>query len=371
MNIGARIKLARARARLSIRELAEKVGVSGTAISKFERGETMPRQSTLLNIAKALSVGAEFFFREVKVDVVCPAYRKRSSLSGRDRQAIEGIIVETLERYLSAEQLFPEGHDPGDFPRLTIDSVEGVEQAADSLRNEWTLGLDPVDDLCGSLEKCGVKVISVSGPSGFDGYSCWVNHKIPAIVFNSNSPGDRQRFDIAHELGHLALTGDSLDDEKAAHRFAAAFLVPASAVYAELGRKRSNLSFDELLLLKRKYRVSMQVWMRRAYDLAVIDQSTYTSLYKRLSARGWRSKEPDGVPKEEPQRLRLLVYQALAENLITPSYAATLLDEKPQHPVVEQALSEPSSALVKEYARNKELTAFADIDPEVLRDDDR
>ena len=62
MDIGPRIKLARAKAGLSVRELAERVGVSATAISKFERGEASPRQSTLLRLAKALSVGVEYFF---------------------------------------------------------------------------------------------------------------------------------------------------------------------------------------------------------------------------------------------------------------------------------------------------------------------
>lgn len=374
MGIGPMIKLARAKARMSVRELAEQVGVSATAISKFERGEATPRQSTMLRLAKALSVGVEYFFREVKVETLAPAYRKHSKLGQRAQDAVEATIVEAVERYLAAEQLFPEGFFPESvWHRFPVEGVEDAEEAADKLREEWKLGTDAIDDLCGRLEDRGVKVVVLAGPEGFDGYSCWANDRIPIIAFNANVPGDRQRFNLAHELGHLILDpAPSTDIEKAAHRFAAAFLVPARAAFSELGRKRSNLSFDELLVLKREYGMSIQAWMRRAFDLGIIDQPTYSMLYRRLSARGWRTVEPDGVHEESPQRLRLLVYQALAENLVTPSYAATLLEEsaKDRPAPANRMLSEPSASLVREYTENRELTAFQDVDLEDFHGED-
>lgn len=358
---------------MSIRDLAEQVGVSATAISKFERGEATPRQSTLLRLAKALSVGIEYFFREVRVETLAPAYRKHSKLGQRTQDAIEATIAEAVERYLTAEQLFPEGFFPeSGLPRFPVKVVEEAEQAANKLREEWNLGSDPIEDLCGRLENHGMKVIGLDGPEGFDAFSCWVNDRIPVVAFNANVPGDRQRFNLAHELGHLVLDPDpSADIEKAAHRFAAAFLVPAEAAYSELGQRRSNLSFDELRMLKREYGVSIQAWMRRALDLGIIDQPTYSMLYRRLSARGWRTEEPDGIQKEEPHRLRLLVHQALAENLITPSYAATLLDETPKRRSLpaNRLLSKPTATLAQEYVENPELTAFMDV--EDFHDKDR
>lgn len=374
MDIGPRVKLARAKARMSIRELAHRVGVSATAISKFERGEAAPRQSTLLRLAKALSVGVEYFFREVKVETLAPAYRKHAKLGRRDQDAIEAAIIEAVERYLTVEQLFPEGFFlESAWPRFPVERVEDAEEKAEKLRAEWQLGTDAIDDLCGRLEDHGVKVIALDGPDGFDGYSCRANERIPVIAFNANVPGDRQRFNLAHELGHLVLDpAPEVDVERAAHRFAGAFLVPAETAHAELGRKRSNLSFEELLVLKREYGISMQAWMRRAFDLGIIDAHTYSALYRRLSARGWRTDEPDGVHKETPQRLRLLVFQALAENLITPSYAATLLAESPKgRPApAERGLAEPSHDVVREYAENPELTAFMDVDLEDFNEKD-
>lgn len=304
MNIGSRIRLARVRAGLTMQELANQVGVSKTAVSKFEKGETAPRQSTLLRLAKSLSVGVEFFFREVKVDTIAPAYRKHSKIGKRLQETIEAKILETVERYLMVDDLFPDELSLKEvLPQIRINSVKDAELAANELREKWKLGTDPIDDLCGRLEKSGVKVIAIEGPKGFDGFSCWVKNdaQVPVIAFNVNVPGDRQRFNLAHELGHLVHDeSPDVDIEKAAHRFAGAFLVPDEAVYAELGKKRSNLSFNELRLLKRKYGVSIQLWIRRAYDLKIIDKSTYTSLFRRLSAE-------DGVQRNQsmwPQKNR-------------------------------------------------------------------
>jgi len=372
MDIGPRIKLARARAGLTLRELAERVGVSATAISKFERGEVAPRQSTLLHLAEALSVGIDYFFRDIRIRAVAPAYRKHSRLSARAREAVKATTVEAVERLLTVEQLFPSGFlTVPKLPRYTVHAVEDAERAADKLRTAWHLGSDPIEDLCGRLEGRGIKVVALDGPQGFDGYSCWVNSDIPVIAFNADVPGDRQRFDLCHELGHLVLkVADSVDAEKAAHRFAGAFLVPAEAARVELGPKRTKLSLDELLLLKRQYGVSIQVWIRRAFDLGIIDRNTYDALFRRLSAQGWRTQEPDGVPPEHPRRLRLLTHQALAENLITPSFAATLLDESPRTRPQSAELSEPSPDLEREYLENEELRAFVDADVEDFHDED-
>lgn len=373
MNIGQRIKLARAKAKLSMKELAQMVEVSTTSISKFERNLTNPRQTTLIRLAKALSVGIEYFFREIKVDTLSPTYRKHAKLGKREQERIEATIVENVERYLTAEQHLQESFaEEMRLPRFLINTVEEVEQAANRLRDLWKLGLDPIKYLCGQLENNGVKVIKIDGPGGFDGFSCWANGIVPVIAFNINVSGDRQRFNIAHELGHLVLdVQDSTEIENTAHRFAAAFLVPAEATFHELGSKRSNLSFSELFILKEKYGLSIQAWIRRAVDLGIIEPKLYAQLFRSLSARGWRSKEPIDIPNEEPRQLQLMVYQALAENLITPSFAETLLDEPSRgiNKGEKVKLTEPTDDLAFLYATEPELTAFTKADLGAYDDD--
>ena len=58
----------------------------------------------------------------------------------------------------------------------------------------------------------------------------------------------------------------NVDEEKAAHRFAAAFLAPAECVRSEVGERRSRISIEELLLLKQRFGMSMQACAYRLKD---------------------------------------------------------------------------------------------------------
>ena len=353
---------------MSTRDLAKRVGVSATAISKYERGTAYPRQSTLLRLARALSVKVEFFFRDVNVDTISPAYRKDSSLGKRAQESIEATIKEVLERRLAIEDVLPNSNArKHSIPVYDVTSPGEADEAAGSLRDAWDLGSDPLDDLTGRLENHGVVVVLVDdGPTGFDGFSCWVNENVPVVAVNSHIPGDRERFSLAHELGHLVMrVPEDINPEPLVHRFAAALLVPRQAALAELGTKRSNLSLNELLLLKQEYGISIQAWIRRARDLDIIDQDVYSGMFRRLAQLGFRRQEPGEVKKEQPHYYELLVHQALSEGLITPSYAASLLQEGKDTGFGESDqvdLSATASQLLELYGSNPELTSFADAD---------
>jgi len=168
------------------------------------------------------------------------------------------------------------------------------------------------------LEDHGIKVGLVNGHDEFDACTIWANQTIPVIVIKRDIAGDRQRFNLAHELGHLVLEpGSEVDEEKAAYRFAGAFLVPEPKVRFELGAHRDILNLYELHPLKHKYGLSMQGWIYRARDLGVLSESTVRRLFVQFRRGGWHRKEPgDQLPPEEPRRMQRLVLRALAEDLI-------------------------------------------------------
>ena len=172
-----------------------------------------------------------------------------------------------------------------------------AEKAAQKLREDLNLGTAPIESFVGLLEAHGAIVITghLAEDAPFDGLAGWAGTSRPVIYINSNRSTDRTRYNLAHEFGHLYLNCDELSEkerENIAHRFAAAFIVPKEAVIHELGGPRRNLSLAELGLLKRKYGLSIQAWIRRAYDLEVINTHLYRTLYTELSIRGWRRQEP-------------------------------------------------------------------------------
>ena len=331
MSLGERIKLARDRAGYSLRKLAEKAGVSHTAIANYEKDADMPSSGVLLELAKALDVGLDYFFRADTVSLVGVRYRKGSRCTKQEQRRAEGEVLDYLERYLQVEAILgtPLPFDKPDTGWHVVD-LGDIERVAIQLRLAWDLGLDPIDDLVSTLEDRGVCVCLVEGCPSFDGLCAWTEDGVPIVAVRRGVPGDRQRFDLAHELAHLLLeVSPNLDEEKAAHRFAGAFLVPEPAARAELGEQRNDLETRELHLLKHKYGLSMQAWVYRARDLAIIDQAAYERIFRRFSRSGWRKNEPgDPVLSSEPQRMRQLVYRALAEDKISRSRAVELLGEE-------------------------------------------
>jgi transcriptional regulator with XRE-family HTH domain len=132
--IGNRLKMARNRAGLNLRDLGEKAGISAQAISKYERGLNVPGSGILLGLSKALGVKAEYFFRTAPITSFHPVYRKKSCLKLRDERKIIGQIQDWLERYLEIETLY----DLDELYQLpekqVITGEEDLEKAALNLR---------------------------------------------------------------------------------------------------------------------------------------------------------------------------------------------------------------------------------------------
>lgn len=332
--IGERIKQARAAAGLSLRDLAEQAGISAMAISKYERDENTPSSDVLLALGKALGVRVEYFFRQAEVKLEQVDYRHLPDMPEKEKGKIEAFVRDQVERWVDLEVFVPTPWSapfqiPENLPRH-IDHYDEIEEVAVSVRKAWNLGLNPVPDLTDTLESHGIIVFAATldADQQCDGLAAKANDK-PVIVVNKDRPGDRQRFTLAHELGHLVLKGrlaNGLHVETACNRFAGAFLVPKEMVFKALGQRRTWLEPQELALLKAEYGLSMGGWTYRARDLGILPQIHMRSLWNLFREHGWEKKEPD--PQYQPEETRLfkqLVYRALAEDLIGESKAAELL----------------------------------------------
>lgn len=334
--IGERIKRARMAAGLNQRELAERANVSAMAISKYERDENTPSSTVLLALAKALGVRTEYFFRHVEVTLGKIEYREHEKLPEKEESKVLADVTEQVERWIALEEFIPTAWSvpfelPDDLPK-TVASLDDIEALSVALRHAWNLGLNPIPDLIDTLESKGIKVIITryDGHKNFNGLSTTVNGS-PLIVVGKHWPGDRQRFTMAHELGHLILRGRlkgtlQVQEENACHRFAGAFLAPEAMVRQALGERRTWLEPQELNLLKHEYGLSMGAWTYRASDLGILNKQGMQAIWRLMRTRGWKEKEPDPqYPQEQPRLFKQTVYRALAEDLFGESKAAELL----------------------------------------------
>lgn len=338
--IGHRLKIARAASGMSLRALAEAMGgvVSAQAIGKYERDEDMPGSKALLALAGALGVAVDYLLSEDELALEGVDFRKKAGSTAREEATLEARTIHMLERYLALEDLLQlrsvDWEQPRSAPHPVAD-LRDAEDAARSVREDWGLGNDPIPNLAELLEERGVKVMSLD-LDDIDGLAARVRRRgrdaARVIVIKRSSWSERKRFNLAHELGHMVMNiVGRLDEEKAAHRFAGAFLVPADVLRTEVGANRSNLSLGELVALKERFGVSVQALTYRCKDLGIINQSAFSKLFDVFQDRGWRTfpfEEPATIKPEveEPRRFERLCYRALAEGVIGESRAAELLD---------------------------------------------
>ena len=337
--IGHRLKIARAAAGLSLRALADAMGevVSAQAIGKYERNEDMPGSRALIALAEALGITEDYLLSEDEIALEGVDFRKKAGATNREEAVLEARTIHMLERYLALEDLLQlrsvDWEQPRSAPHPVAD-LRDAEDAARSVREDWGLGNDPIPNLAELLEERGVKVMSLD-LDDIDGLAARVRRRgrdaARVIVIKRSTWSERKRFNLAHELGHMvmSITG-RLNEEKAAHRFAGAFLMPADVLRAEVGANRSMLSLGELVALKERFGVSVQALTYRCKDLGIINQAAFAKLFDVFEERGWRVfpyEEPATMKPEleEPKRFERLCYRALAEGVIGESRAAELL----------------------------------------------
>jgi len=329
MELGDRIKMARTAAGLSLRALAEKTGVSAMAISKYENGKDIPRSGVLISLSEALGVSVDYFFRVVEVNLSKPLYRNHEALPKKEENEIHEQIRELIERYLEIEEIVGDRQQfrmPAKDKRR-IATLDDAERVAENVRAFWKLGTDPIENVIDIFEQNGIKVGDIEGTENFDALTFFIDEKTPVIVVKKNMVGDRQRFSLAHELGHVVMFPEpGIDAEAAAHRFAGAFLAPAPGILADLGSKRKMLDVYELHLLKHKYGISMQALIYRARELHIISNAKLDQMFQMFREKGWRENEPgDHLKAESPSRMKRLIFRALSERKITRSRAAELI----------------------------------------------
>jgi Zn-dependent peptidase ImmA (M78 family)/DNA-binding XRE family transcriptional regulator len=342
--IGTRIKLARKKTGLSLRGLAEVMDgkVSAQAIGKYERGEMTPGSDVLIALSKALDVSIPYLMDTKGISLTAVDFRKTANTTAKDRARVETSLLEWVERYLQIEKLL--GLDSAEWenpigPPKRVQTIEEAEDLAEAVRKKWNLGLDPIPNMTELLEEKGLKVLIDHLPDRVSGFTCLVQQanglpELPVVVINQNKTLERRRLTLAHELAHRVIDPQfptEKDEERFANRFAGAFLMPHAHLQREVGQHRNALGYQELIDLKRIYRVSGAALLVRLRDINIISDSTLTYAFQTFAC-GWRTQEPNQIEPEErradyerERRFERLCYRALAEKLISVPKAAELL----------------------------------------------
>jgi len=274
-------------------EVAARVEKSPTAVAAWENGAKRPTAAAVAQLALSLSVDPGFFaMRPDNVAARCaaPHFRSLRSTSqlARDQAFAYGQLAVDIATSLERHVEFPDPDVPC-WP-VAVDDREGdgPEQAAQVVRQAWGLQPGPGGLLVRLLENHGVLgVFSPEQTASVDAYS--FDSQIRPVVILNPIKRDyyRQRFDVAHELGHLVMHGDAEPggrvSEDQANRFAAEFLMPASEIRELLPASMVGHVWQSLARLKEQWGVSMQALLYRARWLGRLGDVSYRNAMTTVS----------------------------------------------------------------------------------------
>ncbi len=349
--VGSLVRNQREAMRMTVAQLAERIGVSRNTITNYEAGKTEPTASDLVRLSTALGCSVSDL---VQADAAPPpprfAFRAHKSLM-KD----PGVLVAArkfLRAYAEIEEI-TEACLGNRLQPFVCDS-EGprkereIEGLADNLRQTCGLHDSGPENIASVLESLGVRCLFFNFDStGLDGISAIQGDMMLTMLKNRQKNIERIIFSGAHELGHFVMhpqlfTADYDDadngreSEKEANKFAGYFLVPSNKltrIWREDRLHRLPL-FHALLLLKRIFHVSYWCLFYRVKDLGLtkIDYPGFIAMTKtHLGVRG-KAKVEDLEPEPlesktlyRTTRFQLLIRSAFVQDLIGVSKVAEML----------------------------------------------
>lgn len=326
---GTRLTLARQLFGIRKKQLAEMIRKSPAAVTAWESGSNRPTAPNVAALALALGVEARFFtvgspqLRSAHGKAHFRSLRSTTQMQRDQADSYATLALEViwgLERHVEFPVVDVPSHPVVD------DEPTGPEEAARAVRHAWDIGDGPIRHMVREVERHGVAV-AFSSPqtASLDAFSVQGSQR-PLIVLNPMKHDYyRQRFDVAHELGHLVMHDDadigSRQVEAEANRFAAELLAPADQVRHALPESINRAAWVALAELKEEWRVSIQALLMRARVLGRLPEVAYRNAMMTISSRGWRRAEPGQItvleqPSMLPSAVEKLLESGVDERLL-------------------------------------------------------
>ena len=359
----ARLEMALSYNEYSLKDLAEKIDHPRQTLSNYKNGrEKNPNPYIIQKVSDELGFPVSFFYEDDSNVVLGSTYFRAlltTNKKYRNQQVLKMSLLSQIYILLSRYIRFPV------FVPPTLSCDVSPDEAAHQLREHWSLGNKPIENMIFVVEDKGIPVTTFTTPTdAIDAFSqmIYINDSCLYLLGLSSNKTSAARihFDVAHELGHIMLHEwrediEELDKmefrkrEQEAHAFAAAFLLPPDSFLSDI--RGRDLTIPYYTHLKSKWKVSIAAMARRAWNLGVTSYDDYQNMMRVLQRRGLRKDEPldDSLITSKPTLLKTAVQMLLDEKIFTPkelvdelAYSCNLsLDAS----VIEELLNLPKNTL--------------------------
>jgi Zn-dependent peptidase ImmA (M78 family)/DNA-binding XRE family transcriptional regulator len=273
--VGARIRRARIKKGFSQAQLGDMLEKTQTAVSYWEAGRRSPDLDDIVELADVLGVEVGYFFERSEAKPKDSSGKKRVLLRAEATLRPFQDLAQDIEAFAD----FADANMKS-LPRQIRVAAEDPSGAAQQLLAQAQVRKLPVN-VEGLARSCGVNVAPWDFNDDISGVLLDLDAG-PVIGFNDGQVDTRQRFTIAHELGHFLLDhhdhfhidlsdqeshgappGYSWQDERAANDFAAQVLMPAAFVSQAFAKTKS------LSQLASRFDVSTQAMGFRLVNLGL------------------------------------------------------------------------------------------------------
>ena len=295
-----RLIIARKRRKFTGAGLARAIGVTPLTISRIEKGRNEPSPESIEAIVSVLKFPRDFFYGQ---DIDYPSqesasFRSLAAMTAKERDATlsAGSFAYLLSDWVAERFNLPA------INLIDLSHEKDASEAAASIRQHWALGQQPINSMVKLLESKGVMIFSLSEKTkNVDAFSCWRDEK-PYVFLNTFKSTEHSRFDAAHELGHLVLHKHGGPHQKAAEHeanmFASCFLMPEADIRSNISRCYMT-SVNQLINIKKRWGVSVAALIYRLHKIGLLTDYKYRSLNIQISKMGFRTNEPNELPREE------------------------------------------------------------------------
>lgn len=294
-------------------DLAEKLEISKFYVAHLESGQKMPTDLIVNAVADLTGFSAPFFYQsltdEYRADECHLRGRKTTPVNVLNRVLSHGTVSNIVVNHLN-DRMFLD-REPNIPVVSDVRTAEDIERYSEKCRLYWGLGLDrPISNMVRVLEtlagSCVIKMSFDNSADKIDAFSR-AGRMYTAVINGDKGTPSRWRFNLAHELGHLAMhigmeTGEPLLEEQA-DAFASSFLLPRVGFLREFPRLTSKLDWPLIFAMKTRWKTSASAIIRRAHQLGRIDSVLYQKAYRYMSKLSWNKREPYEFEPEKPEYL--------------------------------------------------------------------
>lgn len=329
MDIGERLKIARANIGYTLDKVSSLTNISTTSLSDFENSKREPKFSQLSRLAEIYKRSIDFFLKGNLPAEPIMLWRVGPS-NQEEKKEVEAEFRRLCQQYhrleLCTSEIFKATLPKPDVSAPEELSWPQAESLARKVNKEMCLGDIPSASLKKILEeRYYVKIFYLE----FNGsaISAFSDEFGSAILLNNKNVSWRRNYDLAHELFHILTwhifrtksEEHSSNEENLADSFASKLLMPEESLRQRMTcliNKHGEARLEQIDDLAREFGVSLDAMVYRiAYLYKLKDTEKFLAAAKQL-AKLHKPRESDKV-ETLPERYCDLAQRALRDGRLS------------------------------------------------------